>query len=331
MTLIAMQGLLLGCGEAAAQGLVGLFELEGGARPQAMGGAFVGLAEGEDALYYNPAGLASLRELYINGLFESRFSHVSYGTLSFTLPNVGTQLLFLGVSGGVQRDAQGSSLGDLSYSQLGLLLGAGVSLQGPPIELGLPLAAGLQLKLYRVNTLPGGTGTAFSLSPSLLWSEERLALGGIALQSLRFGLLAPNLLSLGITYGSGHHESWGPDLRLGTAVALPGGLTFAFDLEANGTFHLGGEWQLSGLEMEPFGLGELSVRLGLMNVGSLISPTLGFGLRVGDFQIDYAFMMHSELAGAHRIEFSAVFGPPNVLLCTLRPAICPPDDPLLSD
>jgi len=325
---LALLGLIFD--EAGAQGLVGLFELEGGARPAAMGGAFVGLAEGQAALYYNPAGLASLRELILGGLFESRFARAGYGTLGLALPNLGAEFLFLGLGGVTRRDEQGIPLGELPYRQIGLLVGGGLRLAD--LGLGdLPLAAGLQLKLYRVSTLPEGSGTAFSLSPGLLWSEERLELGGIPLQRLRLGLLAPNLLSLGITYGSGHHESWGPGLRLGAAAALPEGLTFAFDLEASGAFHLGGEWRLSGLEMEPFGLGELSLRLGLKNVGSILSPSLGFGLRVGDFQIDYAFLMHPELAGVHRIEFAAVFGPPNALLCALRPKFCPPDDPLLND
>ena len=106
------------------------------------------------------------------------------------------------------------------------------------------------------------------------------------------------------------------------------GLTLAADFESNGTFHLGGEWMLTGLELEPFGVGELSIRLGLRNLGPLISPTLGFGLQVGDFRVDYAFMMHPELPGNHRISFSALFGPPNILLCTLRPESCPPDDPV---
>ena len=37
-----------------------------GARPVAMGGAFVGLADDITALYYNPAGLAGLQDLAVS-------------------------------------------------------------------------------------------------------------------------------------------------------------------------------------------------------------------------------------------------------------------------
>jgi hypothetical protein len=316
---------------ARAQGLVGLFELEEGARPAAMGGAFVGLADDGHALFYNPAGLAFLQELHVNGLFQSRFSRVSYGTFSFAVPDFGAEFLFLNIGGLTRRDEMGVPEGELPYKQIGVLLGGGLALNAPPLDLDLPLAAGLQLKIYRVSTLTPGSGTAFSLTPSFLWSQERLELGGLPLRTLRFGLIAPNLLSLGITYGSGHRESWGPGLRVGAAAVLSGGLTFALDFEANGTFHIGGEWQLSGLGVESLGNAELALRLGLSNAGSVLTPSVGFGLRVADFRVDYAFVMHSTLPGTHRIEFSAVFGPPNALLCSLRPDTCPPDDPIEFD
>jgi len=314
---------------ASAQSLVGLFELEEGARPAAMGGAFVALAENEHALFYNPAGLAFLKELYVSGLFESRFSRASYGTLALALPNVASQLLFLNVSGAVQRDEEGIPIGNgnLPYSQVGFLLGAGFSLSEAPLNLDLPLAAGFQLKIYRVNTLAGGSGTAFSLSPSLLWSVERLLLAGLPVEALRFGLVAANLISPGITYGSRHQESWGPGLRLGAAVTLLGGLTMALDFEADGTFHMGGEWRLQGLDIESLGLAEFSVRLGLMNLGPLLSPSVGFGVKLADFSVDYALLLHPDLPANHRISFTAAFGQPNIFLCLLRPQACPPDDP----
>lgn len=312
--------------EVRAQSLVGLFELEGGARPAGMGGAFVGLAADESALYYNPAGLAFLRELYISGLYQNRFVRADYGRVTLAVPNVGVQFLVLGVGGLVRRDELGVPSETFNYTQMGALLGGGLSLDA--LGIGMPLAVGAQMKFYRVSTLAPGSGMAFSLTPSVLWVRDRLELGGLPVRSLRVGAIAPNLLSLGITYGSGHRESWGPGFRLGGALLLGGGLAFAADLDARGAFHLGGEWTLGGFDLEGLEPAELSLRLGLSNAGSAITPSIGFGIRFGDFRLDYAFTMHPDLVGAHRISFVAIFGPPNPLLCALRPSACPPDDPL---
>ncbi len=312
--------------ETRAQRLVGIFELEGGARPAGMGGAFVGVASDESALYYNPAGLALLRELFVSGMYQNRFLRAQYGRVTLVAPNVGAQVLMLGIGGLVRRDEQGIPSESFSYTQFGALVGGGLSLRE---SLGMPLAVGAQLKFYRVGTLAPGSGMAFSLTPALLWTAERLELGGLSLRALRVGAVAPNLLSLGITYGSGYRERWGPDLRLGGAVLLAGGWTFAADLDLRGAFHLGGEWTLGGLDWEWEGMEavELSLRWGLSNAGSLLTPSVGFGIRFGDYRLDYAFVMHPDLVGAHRLSFAAVFGPPNPLLCALRPVACPPDDP----
>ena len=313
---------------AEGQNLVGIFQLEEGARPIAMGGAFVAVADDENALFYNPAGMASFRELFVHGRFESRFAKVSSGTAMFVLPNVGAQLAFLTVGDATRRNAQGQDQGALDYGQIGVTAGGGADLDRM-LNIGLPLSMGLQLKVYSVGTLAGGSGTAFSLSPSLLLREIRIEPGGIPMEKLRFGLMANDLLSPGIAYGSGHTEGWGPGLRLGAAATLSGGFTVAMDVEADGTFHLGSEWTRPHLDFGGFGLGELYVRGGVRNIGAMIAPSLGFGIRAGDLKLDYAVVTHPDLAWVHRVSISAVFGTPNEILCALalRPDICPPDDP----
>jgi len=326
---IVLAGALILVGPPAqSQDLVGLFQLEKGARPLAMGGAFVAMADDENALFYNPAGLSTLRELFVHGRFESRFAKVSSGTASFVLPNVGGQLAFMSVGGATRRDASGQGQGSLDYGQIGITLGGGASLDRT-LGIGLPLSMGLQLRTYSVGTLPGGSGTAFSLSPSFLFREIRLEPLGIPMEKLRVGMMATDLLSPGITYGSGHAEGWGPGLRLGVAGTLTGGFTVAMDVEADGTFHLGSEWTRPHLDFGGLGLGELYVRGGIRNEGVMWKPSLGFGVRAGDLKLDYALVAHTDLPWVHRVSISYVFGTPNPVLCALelRPDVCPPDDP----
>jgi len=328
IVLLLLGILVFSVADVDAQRVIGLFELEQGVRPAAMGGAYVGLAEGDLGIYYNAAGLATLRELHINSFYESRFSRVDQGVISMAVPNFAAQLHFLGVNGAERRDATGANLGQIGYSQFGMAFGGGFSIEqlsGADEYEGL--AVGGQFKLFSVSNDDRGSGTSFSITPSVLYTEERLELAGMPIQFLRFGLVAPELLSLGMTYGSGHRESWGPGLRLGGSITTTGGLTLALDLDALGSFHFGGEWHNRGISLGDSGMLDLSLRAGLKNIGSMISPSLGFGLRYGDFRFDYALVPHSELPAVHRFSISGVFGPPNPLLCVFRPAFCPPDDP----
>jgi long-subunit fatty acid transport protein len=68
-------------GAASAQTLLSLYELERGARPAALGGAFSGLADDAYAVVYNPAALAFLDRASAHGLVESRFGQAVYGSV----------------------------------------------------------------------------------------------------------------------------------------------------------------------------------------------------------------------------------------------------------
>jgi hypothetical protein len=330
-SLILLIGLLVfSASDGSAQRLVGLFDLEMGVRAAAMGSAYVAVDDGNLGIFYNPAGLGTLRELHVNAFYESRFSRADQGVFSLAVPNFAAQLAILSVNGAVRRDENFQDIGALPYSQFGLVFGAGFTLDElsgtVPFDFD-GLSVGSQFRLYSVSTTPGGSGVSFSLSPSILWIEERAMFGNIPLQFLRVGLIAPDLLSLGMSYGDGHRESWGPGLRIGASATTPGGLLIAADLDALGSFHIGVEWQHRGIEFGEIGMADISLRAGLKNLGNLMSPSIGFGFRLADIQVDYALILHSELPANHRFSISGIFGPPNFLLCALRPVYCPPDDP----
>ena len=95
MSLILLIGLLaFTASDGSAQRLVGLFDLEMGVRAAAMGSAYVAVDDGNLGIFYNPAGLGTLRELHANAFFESRFSRASQGVFSLAVPNFAAQLAF---------------------------------------------------------------------------------------------------------------------------------------------------------------------------------------------------------------------------------------------
>ncbi|HXC64736.1 MAG TPA: hypothetical protein VNZ67_10280, partial [bacterium] len=108
------------------------------ARAWGLGGAYVGVADAPDTLYWNPAGLAGLSESGLSLDHNSFFAGASQDTVSLDLPLTRSQTLGLGVDyvnfgGFTDRDAQGNPLGSVNaydlQAKLGdaLQVGAGLS------------------------------------------------------------------------------------------------------------------------------------------------------------------------------------------------------------
>jgi hypothetical protein len=61
-------------------------KIEYGARPVAMGGAFVALADDPSGIYYNPAGIAEVRTAHFMGGYTVWFADLTYNYATFILP-----------------------------------------------------------------------------------------------------------------------------------------------------------------------------------------------------------------------------------------------------
>jgi hypothetical protein len=294
-----------------AETMITLFDLDNGVRPLAMGGAFTGLADDENALFYNPAALAYLdNHTRFSSLYESYFGVTDYGQMAVARRGLGLGVLLFNSRPIIQRDEQGNDVGQFTYSAAGLAATYATTLGELPIALDLPagldrLALGARLKLYRVKTLDPGSGATFALDPSLMFDFGRLRAGGLQFDSLRLGLVLENLLGLPLEFDSGHRESWPLGLRLGGSLALRQ-IVAAADLESNGTFHLGTEYRLAGPALGGLEGGSLSLRGGLV-LGRRTSFTAGLGFQLNSFRIDYAFATHPQLPLSHVLSFGAAF------------------------
>ncbi|MBE3598774.1 MAG: hypothetical protein IMX02_08270 [Limnochordaceae bacterium] len=102
-----------------------VFQIGMGARPLAMGGAFVGLADDENAVFYNPAGLPYLGRLGLTSLYSTQYSVVTYGALGLATRVLASRLYTLdspGISGAGQNS---ENPGRLRVYQLGRARGLG--------------------------------------------------------------------------------------------------------------------------------------------------------------------------------------------------------------
>jgi hypothetical protein len=282
------------------------------------------LADDENALLYNPAGLATLSEFHFGSLFESRFARINDGSLAIAAPHFGAGLFFLDVGNILSTNQTGQSQGTFDYGNFGLIAGAGYRLSdllGAYVP-DLPLAVGGQLKFYSVSSPPAGNGISLALSPSVLLDLGNYDLGMTELQAIRVGLMLENLIGLPLCYGSGHCEPWEIGAKLGLSADLSRELRLAFDVDTSGDLHLGGEWHLERAELLREGFEELALRLGIMTTGNVFSFTAGFGVAYQYFSLDYAFISHPDLGGSHRISLGAHIDTAT-LFCLLSGQRCP--------
>jgi len=304
--LLGLVGVLLVFLPAKAQNALTLLDIEAGVRALGMGGAFVAVADDETTAFVNPAGLAGLRAMAFEFNAENRFSRATYGGVTLAGRNYGVGALFLNVSDIVGRNDQGDLTTNLSYTSLAGYFSAGATLRDlsltflntPPLD---NIAIGLRTQLYRVDFMGAQGGTfGLTLSPAGLFSFP-FAGDGV----LRIGLLAENLLPIGLTYGTGHNEPWRIGARLGASAELGGNTTLAAEIETTGIFHLGGEFRFTNLNTPE--ISGLAVRAGtiLLRGGPML--TLGVGAKISTYELNYAFTAHPELPPSHRLSFTARF------------------------
>ncbi len=307
-----------------AQTLASLYELERGIRPVGMGGAFAGLADDESAIYYNPAGLSFLGRTGVQSLVEQRFGSATYGSFSIAGRYLGLGAVFVTLPNISQRDSSGQEKSNFSYSSYGFTLAMGSTITDLPFFTDLQflenLGVGASFKLYGVKTLDPGNGLTFALDTSLLY---RVPLEEIEfLDEVRIGLTLENL-GPSIQYTSGYSETWSTGSRLGVgAKLLQRTLDLVFDVELDGTLHVGGEYRLAGPSLSELLIGEIDFRLGLLSGANLFAFNLGLGVRLTNgLIVDYALSLHRELPASHRLGASYRFEM-TTLLCTVWRSQC---------
>jgi hypothetical protein len=280
---------------------VTIFDLGAGVRALAMGEAFIGLADDEQASFYNPAGLAYLRKIQLSTTYERRFGASDYLSFLGALSHFGANLLYFNF-GPVEERTEGDELvGTFGYLNIALAAAGGVALSEIPLPFtrGLDfLAFGSRIKFLGVSTIEGGSGSGFAIDWGLLLRAQRPRF--VPIEEVRAGLLLENLIGLGVGYEGGRVEPWPLKLKLGLSVRPIPELVLALDVGVPFEFHIGGEFGLSPAPQLP----KIFFRLGSFIREGSFSFTVGFGLQIEIFQIDYAFISHPQLPGSHRLAFS---------------------------
>lgn len=280
-------------GEADAFALPGV-----GARPAGMGGAFIGLSDDIESVYYNPSGLGNLIQSGVSAMYQTPSLETSRGFLAFNkrwvhprfpgsfgggwlrlrssdieLTSADEQVLgtdtltndLVVIAAGVHPFEHWSFGAGMKYHRFAF---NGFSESGFGADLGVhaqynPLRFGLVLTDVGGTTLKGD-----SIDPSLGDAEDKIPM------RLRTGL--------GVV--------WRQPFNWPITLALDSDLLFKLqDAQDLKLFH--------GVEVWTFE-DHVAARAGYQ---SGLGPTIGFGARVGWVQLDYAFLFSLHLRDEHRI------------------------------
>ena len=275
-----------------------IFDLGMGARLLAMGGAFVGLADDGNALYYNAAGLAWMQDLSVLSSYESRPGTASYGNLSASLPHFGFGVYYFDFGDVPETDAFGNVIGTFGYRNYALIAAAGIKAADLPFLARMPLAEnigfGFKAKLLKVSTLDPGSGTGVAIDLPLLFRSESPSPRVPIITSYGVGVVIENLIGLPIKYESGHQENWPRRVIIGMSFGLLDQVILAMDATSEKSVHLGMEWTP---------IPAVSFRTGLKNEGVWMW-SLGMGFRFRNFVLDLAVVPHPYLNSQLRGSFA---------------------------
>lgn len=299
-----------------------------GARPLALGKAFVGLADDGSAIFSNPAGLARIKFPQLVNSYATPFPQNSIIVLSGSLPDlygvpVGMGYINNTISGMVM---QLPNTVEVNYTAQEFLLGFASDLTD---RLSLGLGLDILTKSYSNNSalLAGNRGSGMDMSLGLHYRPK---------EELKLGLNLQNILpaSLGgkFTYDSGVTEALPANLKAGLSWSGLRNTIFNFDLDKQLEkispilAHFGVEWQLAQM---------ISIRAGLDQVpqspdaiSSYTNLTTGIGFRFRGITFDYTSYKYSEpgkITNLFSIGYSGEGAPTRSFTVEARPVTVSPE------
>ncbi len=238
------------------------FDTKKGTRPLGIGGAFTGLANSTDAVYYNPAGLWLLASPAGHVYYSAPFGLKDLQTVS----GVGVYPMSWGTPG-VHVESYGFDL----YRETTL----GVTLSR---TIGERLAWGTTVNYYHLRIQDAGSAQTIGLDAGLLTRpHDKLSIGFFARNINRPAIAGEKLPQI---------------FNVGAAVTATSFLTIAVDVAKDVRFpvdvRVGAEYRF---------LDRFSLRAGMSSDPSRFSA--GAGFEAGPAVFDYALYTHPDLGVTH--------------------------------
>jgi hypothetical protein len=288
------------CLPAAASSVADPMSIGVGARALGMGRAYVGVAEGGDALFMNPAGLALSSSPKLTSMYTSLMGDVNYAVVGGVYPYgdkaaIGAGIINSSVSDIMITDSDGTIRPDEgNWGSNILFLSAGTRLNVlPPFRnFNENILVGGSFKYYSMGgsgandviDAEDSSGNAYSADIGILYP---------ATNYLTLGLNLQNVLSSKVNRSTGVDEDLSANLKVGGKIALIGRQGKAYTAHDTRRLYLNADYDLPfdgsegsthvGLEFWP--IKNLALRTGMD--GDDI--TAGIGVRLAGLEFNYAY------------------------------------------
>lgn len=287
-------------------------KIEGGSRPVGMGGAFAGLANDINTIFWNPAGLTAVHDQELTAMQHFSFADINNQTIGYAqrVDRLVWGASFLGSFTEIERRQGPTEDPDSTVTVGGFA--TGLSFAYP---LGTAMSIGGTAKVISEQLdIQNAYGAAADVGVILRLFDNHLGIG-VAVQNagvLDGGENLPMAVRAGVAY-----RMWKrPMVEEGAEETMPPRELWALVadanlplIDANPSFHIGAErWFYDSV----------AARLGYQ-IGMNENPSNGLSLGVGvrrsgedalaniDFQFDYAFVPDAYVGDAHRVSFITRF------------------------
>ena len=287
-------------------------KIEGGSRPAGLGGAFAGLANDINTIFWNPAGLTAVHDRELTAMQHFSFADINNQTIGYAqrIERLVWGASFLGSFTEIERRQGPTEDPDSTVTVGGFA--TGLSLAYP---LGEAISVGGTAKIISEQLdIQNAFGVAADVGLVARLLDNRLGIG-VAVQNagvLDGGENLPMALRAGLAY-----RAWKqPAAEAETDKPMPTQELWALVadahlplLDANPSFHVG---------IERWFYESIAARIGY-RIGFNENPSDGLSLGIGvrrsgedmlaniDFQFDYAFVPDAYLGNAHRVSFITRF------------------------
>lgn len=255
LLILALHGLTVG----------GFEQTEAGARPASLGGAYTGLANDVWAIFYNPGGLANLRE---------REASMFYTPCQFGLSELSLTAAALGVSTGFGAFGFAARrYGFDLYREVSYTVSYANKVSG--------VAVGANLNYHTVAIQNYGSSGTIGIDVGTLLRISNRVQWGIAAKNINSPTIGVSREPLPQTFTAG--VAYLPAARV--SLTLDYVKETGWDPSLKGGFEC---WIIDAV----------ALRMGVSNEPSEYAG--GIGIKYRNFQVDYAFSMHQELGMTHQ-------------------------------